>query len=227
MNWVALGERAEERYRDGLERLPGEPDARQRQLTRTGNAAWAAGLCLLMEGRADEARAWLVRAAERYRESFADAPPGSWGRLIGALKALLLAGDGDGAIEAARWSLAQGPGCSDSPIGRYAAALALLVLGDDAEAARLVATLRAEPAEAFPRPVADALAALAARDRALYEDALARTLASFEVRDAYLEDVPVADTVSVLEELAAPRGLAVRPCSPLLPAIPRSGSSRT
>ena len=217
MDWGALAERAEQRYRDGLERLPVEADARQRQLVRVANAAGAAGLCRLMEGRRDDSKTWLVRAAERYRESFADAPPGSWGRPIGAVKARLLAGDWDGARADARWSLEQDPGRAESPIGRYAAVLALLVLGKDEEAGRVAAGLRQEPEDAFPRAVADALAAVATRDRPLYEDALQRVLESFETRDAYLEDVPVADTVIVLEKLAAPRGLAIRPASRLLP----------
>ena len=34
------------------------------------------GLALLMDGRRDEAVTRLTRAAERYRESSADAPPG-------------------------------------------------------------------------------------------------------------------------------------------------------
>jgi hypothetical protein len=42
-------------------------------------------------------------------------------------------------------------------------------------------------------------------------------LASFETRDAYLEDMPVADTVIVLEALAERRGMAVGPSSALLP----------
>ena len=51
-----------------------------------------------MDGRAGRGgRRGSRGAAERYRESFADAPPGSWGRPIGAIKALLLAGDWDGA----------------------------------------------------------------------------------------------------------------------------------
>ena len=33
-----------ERYEEGAARLPDDPDARQRQLTRMGNAAGAAGL---------------------------------------------------------------------------------------------------------------------------------------------------------------------------------------
>ena len=43
-------------------------------------------------------------------------------------------------------------------------------------------------------------------------------LESFEVRETYLEDIPVADTVLVLEALAARRGLASGVRSPLLPA---------
>ena len=180
-------------------------------------AASAVGLALLMEGRSDAAE-WLSRSADRYRESFAHAPPESWGRLIGALKGRLLAGDRDGARADAAWALEQGPAASESPIGRYAAALAALVLGDDERAAVLASSLRAEPAEAFLRPVADALAALAACDARAYVDAARDTLTSFETRDDYLEDVPVADTVLALEALAEARGIRAGLTSPLLPA---------
>src|SRR3954470_9638130 len=97
--WQAHVDREEARYRDGESRLPeaADADSRQRQLTRLGNASAGAGLALLMAGRREEAAASLTRAAERYRESFADAPPGSWGRPIGSMKASLLAGDWDGA----------------------------------------------------------------------------------------------------------------------------------
>ena len=220
MEWGALAERAEERHRDGLARLPGEADARQRQLTRVANAAWAAGLSLLMEGRRDEAGTWLRESAARYRESFADAPLGSWGRLIATLKSRLLAGDWEAAVEDAEWALAQGPAAAESPIGRYAAALALLVLGDDREAGRLVESLRLEAEHRFPPSVGDALAALATRNRGLYAEALKRILESFEARSPgeFLEDVPVADTAAVLEVLARQRGLSVGPASSLLPA---------
>src|SRR5687767_2928790 len=97
MDWEEHAARGEARYVDGEGRLPDEPDARQRQLVRMAMAAGAAGLARLMQGRADDARAWLVRAAERYRESWDAAPPGSWGRPIGALKARVLAEDGAGA----------------------------------------------------------------------------------------------------------------------------------
>jgi hypothetical protein len=42
-------------------------------------------------------------------------------------------------------------------------------------------------------------------------------LESFETRDDYLEDLPVADTVIALQALAARRNLAAELTSPLLP----------
>ena len=52
-DWAAQAERQAERYRDGERRLPdaADPDSRQRQLTRMGNAAGGAGFALLMAGR--------------------------------------------------------------------------------------------------------------------------------------------------------------------------------
>ncbi|MGH3039281.1 MAG: hypothetical protein ACRDLZ_07740, partial [Gaiellaceae bacterium] len=99
----------------------------------------------------------------------------------------------------------------------YATVLALVVLGRDDEAEPLAEGLRAEPEEAFPRPVADALFGLAAADPDVYRDGVGRVLVSFEERDAHLEDIPVADTVMVLEALAARRDLAAGLSSPLLP----------
>src|SRR6266508_2466289 len=107
-----------------------------------GNAAGVVGFSFLMIGCGDEAADWLHRAAERYRESMADAPPGSWGRPIGAMKALVLAGDWAAAEEAARWALDLGAAEADSPIGRYAGSLALLVLGGDTEARPVADSLR-------------------------------------------------------------------------------------
>ena len=217
MDWEEHSEREEGRYADGLARLPSDPEPRQKQLVRVAMAATGAGLARLMQGRNAEAAGWFARSAERFRESYVDAPPGSWGRLIGAVKARVLAGDWDGAPADARWALDQRPEEAESPIGRYAATLALLVLARDEEAARLAEGLRAEVDDAFPRPVADALAGLAAGDSDVYRDAVSRVLVSFEERDAYLEDIPVADTVVVLEALANRRGLTTGLVSPLLP----------
>ncbi|OFW73993.1 MAG: hypothetical protein A2Y55_10730 [Actinobacteria bacterium RBG_16_68_12] len=215
-DWEGSAARATERHDDGLARLLEDPDERQRQLTRMGNAAWAAGLSLLMLGRGDEAAAWLGRAAERYRESWPDAPPGSWGRPIGAMKACLIADDLDGARADAQWALEAGASESESPIGRYAAALAHLVLGEDGPAGELAATLHG--VGGFPQAVADALGAVAAGDANGYDVAVRSLLADFESRDEFLEDITVADTVLALQVLAAQRGLAVSLRSPLLPA---------
>jgi len=217
-DWQAHVDREEARYRDGESRLPeaADADSRQRQLTRLGNVSAGAGLALLMAGRRDEAAARLTRAAERYRESFVDAPPGSWGRPIGAIKARLLADDWDGAMADAHWALEAGAAEADSPIGRYAAALALLVLGDDEHARVHADAIRTR--DDFPAEVGDALAFLAAHDVVGYTVAVEAVLESFEQRDEYLEDVPAADTVLVLQALAARRRITAEFSSPLLPA---------
>ena len=165
-------------------------------------------------GGDDDAAVWLRCAAGRYRESWADAPPDSWGRPIGAMKALLLAGDD--ASPPALWALDAGAAGAESPIGRYAASLALLVLGDGAQARLVAPTLAGR--DDFPNDVAAAVAAIAFCDADAYAAAVLDVLRSFEARTEFLEDVPLADTVLVLQTLAEPRGLAAKlPASPLLP----------
>jgi hypothetical protein len=210
MGWEEQAAAAIARYEDG-----GGRGLDQRQLTQLGNAAWAAGLCLLMAGRGPESSQWLERAAARYRESWdAGAPPGSWGRPIAAMKALLVAGAD--AAGAAGWALEAGAAEAESPIGRYAATLACLVLGRDVDARMLAETIIGR--DDFPRDVADALLMIAGLDRTEYAIAVEDVLDSFERRDEFLEDVRVADTVLVLQALAGPRGLAVElPPSKLLP----------
>ncbi len=215
VDWEERTARAMERYEDGAARLPDDPDERQRELTRMGNAAWAAGLSLLMLGRREEGHEWLLRAADRYRESWPNAPPGSWGRPIGAMKSRLIAGDLDGARGDARWALDAGAADSESPIGRYAGALALLVVGKDGDAGALAPTLGGE--EAIPPAVHDSLAALAAGDARAYEFAIRALVADFEAREEFLEDIPVADTVLALQALAAPRVVDVELTSSMLP----------
>lgn len=216
MSFEELLQRSRERYADGERRLPDEPDERQRALTRLGNVAYAAGLSLLILDRRVEAGEWLDRAARAWRESWADAPPGSWGRPIGALKARILADDVPGAEDEARWALELGAAAADSPIGRYAGALALLTLGRHEEARPVAGSLHG--ADGFPEDVADALRMIAAGDDAIgYIDAVESVLESFETRESYLEDVPVADTVIVLQFLAERRGLVAELDSPLLP----------
>jgi hypothetical protein len=217
-DWAEHAEREESRYRDGEARLPDteDDDSRQRQLTRMGNAAAGAGVAYLMAGDGERAREWFDRAVEQYRESFPLAPPGSWGRPIAMIKARILAGDWEGAETEARWTLEQGAGAAESPIGRYAAGLALLVLGRDQDARVVADGLRTHVD--FPAAVGDAMAFIAAEDVVGYAEAIEFVLRSFETRDEYLEDIPVADTVIVLQALAARRGMAAELNSPLLPA---------
>ena len=197
VDWRERYERAAERYAAGETR---EPD--ERQLVQLANSAWAAGLSLLMAGDRDGAREWLRRSADRYRESW-DAADGAdaWGRPIGAMKALLIAGED--ANDAARWALDAGATEAESPIGRYAGALAQLVLGRDEQAAEVAATL----GEGFPGDVADALRALAAHEEDAYRAAVDSIRRSFETREEFLEDVAVPDTALALDALAARRGL--------------------
>jgi len=215
MDWQNHLARQEQRYRDGEARLPDDPDERQRQLTRMGNAAGGAGLALLMARDLEEAARWFDLAARRYRESYDLAPPGSWGRPIGALKSRILADDWAGAEAEARWALAEGAAEAASPIGRYAGALSFLTLERYKEARPVADSLRER--DDFPHDVADALATLAAEDTLGFTYAIESVLESFEQRDAYLEDMPVADTVIVLQALAGRRDMAAELASPLLP----------
>lgn len=209
--------REQERYLDGEERLPAadDQDVRQRQLARMGNAASGVGLSELMNGNTGSAGEWFAKAVDRYRESFELAPPDSWGRPIAIVKARLLADDWSSAEADARWTLEQGAAEADSPIGKYAATLALLVLARDEDARILADMLRTR--DDFPAAVGDALAFIAAEDPAGYVEAVETVLESFETREDYLEDLPVADTVIVLQRLAGRRNMAAELSSPLLP----------
>ena len=238
MDWIPQFEQKRDRF--------------QRAMVAQGNAAYAAGLALLMagDGRAAE---WLGRAAARWRESWdAGAPADAWGRPIGALKASLLARD-ESALEAlAPWTLELGTATAESPIGRYAATLALLTLERWPEARHVAESLRErddfprDVADAlayvaahdvvgyvearigaetiverddFPRDVADALLMIAGLDRNEYAADVLSVLESFERRSDFLEDVRVADTVLVLQALAAQRDMAIElPTSALLPS---------
>lgn len=207
-DWRALAAAKQARY----ESPHGELD--ERAVVRLGNAAYAAGLSLSMLGSA-EAADWFWRAADRWRESWSLGPGvDSWGRPVGVLKATLLAAPGRPLDEPAAWTLELGAAAATSPIGRYAATLALLATDRLPEAQPLAESL----CDDFPADVAGALAALAASDAEALSAHLVSVVRSFETRSEFLEDVPVADTALVLAALAARQGLhAMLPQSAVLP----------
>jgi hypothetical protein len=194
------------------------PDEREDlRLAGIAGASWGAGLAAAMLGDGDRAASLLVRAADEYGTSWRAAPPGSWGRPIAMIRCRLMAVDDDGARADAAAALEEGALDATGPIAGYCAALALLVLGRDDEAGSVAERISVEGLQ--PAAVAHGLAAIARGDNAAFAEARAEVLRSFEERDAFLEDVPVADTVLVLDALARPRGLSTPPLpSPLLPA---------
>jgi hypothetical protein len=169
-------------------------------------AAEAGAYRALLDGRdaAEELRA----ARDAYLASHAETGPASWGRLLGALKMAILAGDGAEAIARRAAAETEDPG---SPASAYVRALALVCLDETPDVTAML-----EAGDAFAR-TGRALAALAAGDAAAYASALADIVADFAARDQHLSGVPIADTALVLERLAAARGMAVRPESPLVP----------
>ena len=173
----------------------------------------AEGQRLLLAGDERGGRERMLAAMPVWRRSWEAAPPRSYGRLIGLVKAAVIGGDAVGAAEYVR-------GCveaPDSPPAAYALALAALALGDDADAAELAEHMRgASPA--FER-AADAIVALAAHDAQRYAVAAQAIVEDFEGRDEHLTGVAIADTALVLERLAERRGIAARPVSALMPPV--------
>ena len=194
----------------------GDGEREDLRLAGVAGASWAAGLAALMAGDAGAAGTFLRRAAEEYATSWHAAPSGSWGRPIAMLRCRLMAGDIAGARSDAEAALAAGALEATGPIGGYCAALALLVLGRDEEAGSFAERIEADGLQ--PVSVAHALGALARGEDEAFAEARRAVLASFEARDAFLEDVRVADTVLVLDALARERGVPLAPLSsPLLP----------
>lgn len=217
MDWAAKRSWADEEHaRRSTEPAP-EGEREDLRLAAIAGASWAGGLAALMVGDDVAAGRLLRRAAEEYRVSWSEAPAGSWGRPIAMLRCRLLAGDAAGARTDAEAALAAGVLDAGGAIGGYCAALALLALDRDDEAGEIAERIAAEGLE--PVSVAHALRGIALGDADAYARARRGVLSSFEARDAFLEDVEVADTVVVLDALARSRGLPIEPLrSRLLPA---------
>ncbi len=216
MDWAAKRDSAVAEHERRLAAVD-EPGGREDfRLAGIAGASWAAGLAARMLGDRDGAVSLLRRAADEYGTSWRAAPPGSWGRPIAMLRCRLMAGDPEGARRDAEAALGAGAADATGPIAGYCAAVALLVLGRDADAGPVAQRIAEEGLE--PAAVARALAALAAHDEDALRVARREVLRSFEEREAFLEDTPVADTVLVLDALARERELALeRLESPLLP----------
>lgn len=190
-------------------------DGEHRELMMAAIATEGEAHAALLVGDHDAARAAYARAVEQYRASWELAPPKSYGRLVGLLKAAVLGGCAEPAAAEVRAALDGDDAAEGSPVASYVLAVAALVRGDDAQA-RMRADRMLPRGEAFER-TAIALRALADRDGEAYAAALAAIEADFAARTDHLTGVPIADTAVMLELLAAERGMAVGLDSPLVP----------
>jgi hypothetical protein len=166
----------------------------------------------LLAGDDVAARDALRAASDRYRASWDAAPPEAYGRLVGMVKAAVLAGEATTAARFVHTAIGDEP---SSPTAAYAVAIAALADGHDELAARAAEVMRGG-SEAFGR-AADAIGALAARDRPAFAHAVEAIVADFAARESHLTGVAIADTALVLERLAGPRGMSGDTHSPLLP----------
>jgi hypothetical protein len=167
---------------------------------------------LLLRGERERARPRLSEASEHYRRSWELAPPTAYGRLVGMMKAAILAG---AATDAARYVRRELAGATGSATAAYALALAALAQGEDAEALESAEAMRGD-SEAFDRAAA-AIAAIARRDGERYAAAIEAIVRDFEARSEHLTGVAIADTALCLELLADERGVASGINSPLVP----------
>jgi hypothetical protein len=143
----------------------------------------------------------MREVAVLYRRSWEAAPPRSYGRLVGMLKASVLSGDAALARDSASYARGQIEGEGDSPASCYAVALAALIDGDAPVAARAAEGMRSG-SEAFER-TSEAIEALALGEGDRFRRALEEIFADFASRDEHLTGVPIADTALVLERVSA------------------------
>jgi hypothetical protein len=190
-----------------------EQASEHRKLMRASIERDGEGQRALLAGDRRAAREAFAAAAALYRQSWEAAPPGSYGRLVGMLKSVVLAGGGRAEAEYARSQLAQEK--DPSATASYALAIAALILEDDDHARQSAVRMRSGE-DAFER-TADAIVALADRDGEAFARALRVIVDDFESREQFLTNVPVADTALMLERLAERRGMPAGVDSPLLP----------
>ncbi len=166
----------------------------------------------LLSGDIAAARSVFLAAADLYCESYDCAPPGGYGRLVGMLKASVIAGDTSSAVGHARTAIVD---AAPSPTVGYVRAIVALIDGDMATMSD-AATLMRAGGEAFAR-AADAAEAISGGDPAAFRVALAAIVDDFAAREAHLTGVAIADTAVMFDRLARTHGLTHDVRSPLLP----------
>ena len=183
-----------------LRDTPGIGDGPDVDLLLAALAAERVGQQHLLDGRPGEAAPYMRAAAAAYMASYPLAQPRSWGRLIGAVKAAVLAGDG--ADEARRARRELGDVC-DTPPACYLGALCAVVLADDDTALRLAPGMR-DGGPAFAR-AAEGIEAIALGDGPALDHATRAIEDDFAARGAHLTGVPIADTALMLRAIATHR----------------------
>jgi len=189
-------------------------DGEHRELMIAAIAAEGVAHAALVDGDLEGALAAYADAVQKYRASWALAPPKSYGRLVGLLKAAVLGGHANAAATEVREALDGDADAAGSPVASYVLAVAALILDDD-DAVAPLADVMDPRGGAFER-TATALRALAAGDGPAYAAAVAAIEADFAERDEHLTGVAIADTAIMLELIARERGLAAELDSPLV-----------
>jgi hypothetical protein len=197
----------------------GEPREHQRIL-RDALESEGAAYRRLLDGEAAEAREALGEVARIYRSSWEKAPPRSFGRLAGYLKASILAGRAE---EAAAFVRSEIGAAGDSPVSWYVLGLAALLEGDREAALRAAEGIR-EGLDGLRDPrsfrlAADAIVALATCNESAFRGLIAAMVADVESRSAHLTGVAIADTALVFEQIAARQGIGSGIVSDVLPSI--------
>lgn len=188
------------------------PPGRHLDLLMAALAREAVAQRALLAGDRTVAASAFMDVAQGYRESFECAPPNSWGRLVGMLKAAVIGGAPNEAAAFARIALEDaGP----TPTAGYAQAIAALVV-DDTEGARTGAALMGAGDAPFGR-AARAVTAIVDRSATDVARVCGEIVADFEQRTDHLTGVAIADTAVMFEMLASERGVGCRLVSAVMP----------
>lgn len=188
------------------------PDGEHKRLLLEALEVEAEGQQAMLDGDGERGREQMRAAAALYRRSWEQAPPESYGRLIGMLKAAIISGDAS--VEAA-YARSELPDPPPSPPAAYALALALLASGDDLAAAAATSVMRGA-SDAFDRAAAGIVAIARGDDEGCLR-AVRAIVDDFEQRGEHLTGVAIADTALMLQRLAESRGIDAAVDSALLP----------